>query len=78
MPKLVFCGVDFDFLPFLRTATVTPIILPLSASMIGPPLLPGFMAASIWMLEKLFFRPVQELTIPLVTFTEALTFFPKG
>ena len=47
MPKFVFCGVILDLLPFLRTATVTPMTLPLSASMIGPPLLPGLMAASI-------------------------------
>jgi hypothetical protein len=46
--------------------------------MMGPPLLPGCNAASIWMLEKLFPIPVRELIIPLVTLTEVLILLPNG
>jgi hypothetical protein len=74
MPKFVFSGMVPNFFSTflkLNLATATPITFPFSFT-IGPPLLPGYNAASICILEKLLPTPVNELTIPLVTLTDEL------
>ena len=73
IPKFTLSVISFP-----KPATATATRWPVSWLIIGPPLLPGFRAASICNLVESSSIPFNELIIPDVNFKSSLKYLPKG
>ena len=91
---LLFGIILFDFKKFSAAEDLIPKLIPSVTSLLipdtaiatnsallltmGPPLFPGFIAASTWISLELFSKPFRELILPSLIFKSSLRPLPKG